>query len=224
MEPAQKDRLAQARGFLAALRGRLQSRVDPANLGKRSKLSFKAISLREVLLYRIVELGEAACDLYESDKLVSAFTLTRSTYETAAMLYWLHKKILDLVELGQYDGLDDFFMRALFGRKDEKTEVEAFNILKAIDALNKKVSKARAAYDALSEWAHPNFFGTFAMFGRYEEETHCLDLGWFNEAVRHREGLPLLLGALKTFDYYYQDIDDLMPRFIAICDDRVDRQ
>lgn len=84
------NELAEAKALVQVLESWLPSSVKASELGPRSNLPYKAISLREPLLYRIVELGKATCRLYEDNMLVSAFTLTRSTLETSAMLYWLH--------------------------------------------------------------------------------------------------------------------------------------
>jgi hypothetical protein len=58
------------------------------------------------------------------------------------------------------------------GRRDgrETEESKALQVLSAIDRLTKKISIAREAYDSLSEYSHPNWFGTAGMFCFVEKD------------------------------------------------------
>jgi hypothetical protein len=93
MNPKDTKRLAEAKGFVKVLKNRMPSNVDARELGCRSKLPWKALSLPDPLLYRIIELADAVCRLYEANLLASAFTLTCSAVETSAMLHWLHTQM-----------------------------------------------------------------------------------------------------------------------------------
>ena len=47
------------------LKASLPSRVDPATVSTRAKIPFKALCVREVLLYRVSELADAALACYQ---------------------------------------------------------------------------------------------------------------------------------------------------------------
>lgn len=103
MKPKDASNLAEAKTLVQELRTWLKSKVEADSLGNRSKLPYKVMSLREPLLYRMVELANVTCRLYQNNEIASAYTLTRSTLEASAILYWLHMKIHKTVTAGHVD-------------------------------------------------------------------------------------------------------------------------
>lgn len=54
------DLLGKGKLLSQALKASLPPRIDPATISTKAKIPFKALSVREVLLYRVSELAEAA--------------------------------------------------------------------------------------------------------------------------------------------------------------------
>lgn len=215
--------LAQARTLVQELKSWLLSKVTADSLCSSSRIPFKAMSLREPLLYRMVELGDASCRLYEEKKMASAFTLTRSALETASMLYWLHMKMKQTIELKEVPSdLESMLKRALLGRKDK--DVLPINVQTFINHVDNEFGVVKAMYDDLSEYAHPNWFGVMSLYGRPSPDRQSLLLGWQEHGAREGEGVPLLCAALELFKFYHQATSDALPSFIAICSQKPRRE
>lgn len=218
MAKTKTSQLAEAKALVQTLKSWLPSSVEASKLGPRSKLPYKAMSLREPLLYRIVELGDVTCRLYEDNMLASAFTLTRSTLETSAMLYWLHMKMEETVkakEVGK--DLDNLLNRALLGRKDRDVSLSPINVQTCINHVDKRFKVIKEMYDDLSEYAHPNWFGVMSLYGRPDKKARRLNLQWPELKTQTGEGLPLLCAALILFKFYYEQISVVLPKFIEVC-------
>lgn len=222
MNSEDTERLEEAKVFVKELRNRLPSKVSLNELGCRSKLPWKVLSLRAPLLYRIIELADAACRLYKENMLASAFTLTRSAFETSAMLHWLHKQMDEAVKTRKAgDDLDKALMRALLGRKNRHRQ--PINVQTFIDHLDRQFEGQKESYADLSEYAHPNWFGVMSLYGKLDEEGRCLNLQWPELGTRVGEGLPLLCSALMLFKFYYDETSKVLPAFIKVCDESLTR-
>jgi hypothetical protein len=126
--------------------------VDPASISLRAKIPFKAVCVREVLIHRVSELGEVACDLIESGRIVAAIILVRALMESVALLYWLNKKLHAVVEAKATGDINDFLDRAMVGTRNAGTPLKAINVLSAIDEVTKEFNEFRLMYDDLSEF------------------------------------------------------------------------
>ena len=219
---AEKD-IDSAKVLISEFKKILPDRVDPISITLKSKIPYKAVSLRELLLYRITELGESAIELYEKKRTISAFIITRAVMETAALFYWLHKRLERVVDSNNIEDIDDFLMNVLFGWKGNKDLKEPYNILKAVDHLNKKVPHFRRAYDVLSEFTHPNYCGVHGAYGKIDKKNIWTDLGAEKRNVPIISGLSPLVGSLELFTYYYDEMTDLLPKFKEVCDNAIDK-
>ena len=61
--------LDNAKLYVKVLRMGLVSRTDPAQVSVIAKIPYKALEIREALLYRATDLADAACLLFEKDNL-----------------------------------------------------------------------------------------------------------------------------------------------------------
>jgi uncharacterized YccA/Bax inhibitor family protein len=77
--------LAEAKGRSDLIAKSLPLKVVAAALTFKSKLPFKALSVREVLIYRVSALSAAAVEMFEQRRLVPAAVLTRAVVETVAV-------------------------------------------------------------------------------------------------------------------------------------------
>ncbi len=131
-----KKCLALAKRLAENLTNNLPDCVEIAALTLNSKLPFKAITIRETLIHRMAELSVATLRLFESGQLLPAFILTRSTIETAALLYCLYRSLEQFNTDHDVEKLDkSFLMRALMGSKHDDSAHEAYSVLTAVDTV-----------------------------------------------------------------------------------------
>ena len=217
------ESLSHAKELTEEFKLNLPKKIEAASLSLKSKLPFKAVSLREVLIHRLTELSEVACDLYERKKIVSAFIITRSVMETAAMLYWLYSKVKKAVDSQDIGDINDFLNRALLGWRDTKMPAQAYNILTAVDEIDKIFNGYRSLYDSLSEFAHPNWSGVHGAYAKINTKEYSVDLGSEVTELPVAIGLPPLEGSLEVFKHYYNELSTLFPSFIQVCDDEINK-
>src|SRR5260370_34006077 len=89
------------------LESSLPKRVDGWALSQMCKLPFKVLGYREALSWRMAELGRAAFEEFEKDRLAAAIMLTRAAVETNPGYWYLCAKVvsyLESVEVGILDG------------------------------------------------------------------------------------------------------------------------
>jgi len=151
--------LAQARQLAAGLSTSLPDKIEVAALGVRSKVPFQLLTVREALIWRTEELARGACDALEKEDFTVAALVIRSVAESAAMTWYL----LEILEnrAGYTPAqLNDTLMRMFAGSKNGGAEwPEAINALTFVKRLDKKLPGFQAAYNSLSEYAHPNWLG-----------------------------------------------------------------
>lgn len=184
----------------------MPARIQAASFTRKSKLPFKAMSIRELLLHRTSQLTSAAEYLFEVNKVVPAVILTRSIVETFAVLFAFHERLDRFLNAENRDSkaLDEYLMSCLMGGRDNSDLPKAINILNSIDRVEKSVPNFRSAYDALCEFAHPNWAGTFGSFGKVMKETIELELGPNENTSAHSHGLFVLSTSLMLFEHYYK--------------------
>ena len=147
---------------------------------------------------------------YEERKIVPSFVLTRAVIETVALIYWLHKKIAELLESKDIEKLDYFLMKAMLGSKDNTTNIESYNVLTAVDQVDKVYKNFRQMYDELCEFAHPNWSGLLGAYGHINREKFCLDLGPDENSPPLAIGLAPFVCGLVIFVEYYNDLEHLI--------------
>jgi len=215
----EKKELAKAKQLSRRLSSNLPKEIEAASLSLSSKLAFKAFSLHEVLIHRIAELSEVAVELFELKKIVPAIIMTRAVFETTAVLYWLYKSIKQVCATKELGNIDEFFMKSLFGSKNEERLPESYNILTAINHIDKDFQGYRNAYNSLSEFAHPNWSGLSGAYSKLNQEKIILELGKELGNIPLSVALPLLLGALTLFIDYYNEMETYLLQFNEICDE-----
>jgi hypothetical protein len=104
--------LAKAKDHSDRIAQSLPGNVAAASLTRKSKLPYKAVSLREILIHRVSALSTAAVEMFEQQRLVPAVVLTRAIVETVAVTFNLHKKLTEFPESMDIDGMDEFLGRA----------------------------------------------------------------------------------------------------------------
>lgn len=207
-----QETLAEAKDYVVRLQASLPNLIPAAGLTLKSKLPFKALSIRELLIHRVSELASAAVENFESGRVVAAIALTRGVIETVAVLYSLHERVEQFFDDKDVDELDAFLMRTLMGSRTDPEMPAAVNVLTLIDRLHLAVEGSRTIYDALCEITHPNWAGLLGSFGEIDRKAHELRLGPNERSRGLSVGVNALSGALMTFEHYYNDLADLIDR------------
>ena len=168
--------LKEANKLCENIRQNLPNVADPAAVSIESKIPFKVLSIRELMLWRISDISDSAHELYKNEEIVSAIILTRSVMESVSVLFVLLEKLEKALEEDSIERLDDDVMRLLLGGRLEDSYFQSFNIITLIDKLDKWSNGFRKAYDELSEFAHPNWSGCLGSYGKIDEEKFLLEL------------------------------------------------
>lgn len=132
---------------------------------------------KQTSLWRMIDLAEASCQMFQEGRLVPGCTLTRSVFESIANLYYVHKKMLNFTENHDPEAIRDLLMNFVFGAKDTDTMKTPVNILTLIQHLDKEFKGFSAAYAHLCEYAHPNMKSGFGSFADLKRDSLELKLG-----------------------------------------------
>jgi hypothetical protein len=200
----------------------LPRRIDPVALSSRSTLPFKALAYREVLIWRVTELGRTAFENLHADRLTAAIVLTRAAIETTAALWYLFNKMSDAIKAGSVGDIDHDLTRLSVGTLNWKDDGSpaAIRVGKFIDCAEKTFEGMKDAYSALSEYAHPNHLGTTGLYSRIDHVEKLIDFGPNAERLKHAKyacALNLSVG-LMIFVNTYDKLADLMKPFITLCE------
>ena len=213
--------LAEANARLALLEGARPKSVDGFAISSISKLPFIALNYRESLLWRAAQLGRCAFENFENNKLAAAILLTRATLETSAALWYLRTKLENVIKSKTLGSIHNDLIRLSMGSKTD-TDIlpAAVNVLNFVDLVGKDIDGFRHQYDRLSEFAHPNWAGTTLLFSKRDESQTVANFG---DDMRCGDsakatGAVNLAVSLQVFEVSYNEITDLMPAFIELCE------
>lgn len=197
------ERLALAAKMATDISSSLPKELYAGSFTLKSKLPYKACSFREVLVHRVSDLSDVAVELFSAKRLVPGFVMSRAVVETTAMMYWLHVKAKEFSEKRDEKAFDEFLMKGMLGSKDGTTEHSSYNVLSAIDRLDKEFSGIRTMYDTLCEFTHPNWSGVMGSYSIVEEQKFLLHLGKHHREPPLAFGLAPLIACLSiSIDYY----------------------
>lgn len=202
--------LETARALAASFASSLPSSVDPAMLTLRSKLPFKALSVRELLLHRISALATAATQLFEQGNYLSGIVVTRAILETVAIAFALRRSLHQFARTRDIAKLDHYLMRLLVPSGAPGAKHQAMEIGSLIEAVDKKIPGFRNTYHLFSEYVHPNWSGLLGSFGTVDESSLILRLGMSDRSAAWGVGVHALAGLLAEFQDLYNEIPDLI--------------
>ena len=188
----------------------LPDNVDSSATTLNSKLPFKSLVLREVLIHRLSELSSVALQLYDEERIVSAFVMTRSVLETVSVMFCLHKFVAEFNVNHDIKKLDAFLLKGIMGSRDKSTPIEAVNILTAVDKVDKEFAGLRKMYDCLCEYTHPNWSGMLGSFGTYDDESFCLNFNNERSKANLSRGFAPFVQSLVMATEYYNGIGQLI--------------
>ncbi|MEX0805724.1 MAG: hypothetical protein WD688_20760 [Candidatus Binatia bacterium] len=197
----------------------LPEKLNIASLGVPSKLPFKAVSLRAILIHRINDLTSGALYALSNGSPVCAVLAMRAVIEVTSVLHVLRRLIEDAVRLETVDGVDERLMRMSFGTRTDITNMHATNVLTQIDLLDKKYKGLREWYDRLSEVAHPNYQGLLAAYETIDYSTYTVTFGITEQAREFglHVAVPALCASLLITIDDYNALETSFRKFADLC-------
>ncbi len=214
---------AEAKLHVKGLRSALVARTDPSQVSVTAKIPYKALEIREAILYRATDLADAACMLLEKENLVSAACIARALQETVAVLFYANRRVKDTIDNKSIDGLDEDLMAILVGAKNNPDLPTPKSIMTMIDRVDKEIPTFRTVYDNLSEIVHPNWAGTLGLYSKVNKEKVWTDFGKNirgRDAVRNQI-IPILNASLILLVHIYDQFVDLLPKLAKICEEKI---
>ena len=160
--------LEKVRELLYEFQREFVEHLDPIEQTTGSRLLRIFEVWKQANLRRIVDLADAAHEMFRQRRLVPACTLTRSVFETVGILYYIHKKLIEHTAKTDPESIHKLLLSAVFGRRDTSWEEPPIQVLTAIDHMDNEFQGSRAEYDHLCEYAHPNLKGGFGTYVRQE--------------------------------------------------------
>ena len=122
---------------------------------------------------------ESAYILYNENLLIGAIVTARAAQETLAVLWYLNTKLEHLSKTKDLKHFTKTLRRLTVGWTNDKELAEKINIFTMIDAVDKVLEgKFRQHYEMLSEYAHPNYSGTFGAYAVPDKENLEVSYGW----------------------------------------------
>lgn len=155
-----------AEKLVSDLKEALPPKVVAAPQGVPPEFPFKVLSLRETMLWRLVDLVEASLQLCRAEKGMGAAILARAILEATAVLFALAEGVEGIAKGGDVAAFEQRLIAMLLGSKNRETSVEATNILTHIKKMDKTFEGILGHYELLCELAHPNFSGVLHSYGQ----------------------------------------------------------
>jgi hypothetical protein len=202
--------LETARAIATAIANSLPTNVSVASLTLKSKLPFKVLTLRELLIHRVSALASAAVSLYEDQAYLAGIVLTRSVLETVAIAFAIEKNLHKFLQVKDVKAFDTHLMKLLMASGAPDAKHPAMDITGLINSVNKKVPGFRESYNALSEYVHPNWSGMFGSFGTIDNANYAVALGMSEQCPAWGSGVNALAGALEEFLHIYAALPPLI--------------
>jgi hypothetical protein len=106
----------------------------------------------------------------------------------------------------------------MLGSRSPGSKHQAYNVLNAVDELDKQISGFRSAYDTCSEFAHPNADGLLNSYGRIDRETLLFELNPKKYQIPVEGIVPFLAVGLELFIDVYNEMPDSLLEFAKLCE------
>ena len=223
-----EELLSEANARTRALAESLPKVVDARDTSPKSKIPYKVLCYREGMIWRVEELSRSACACFERGDIVAGISLARSVVECAAAIWFLHGLLKRKIKHGVDENFDAKVMSLLMGHRGVVDGMpKAIHVNDFLDEADKAFPGFMEVYDQMSEYAHPNWAGTQAVYSKIDRENLQTHFGRGfkeNHHIHAVRGLHGLTGALLLFEWAYNRIADVMPDFIKACETALERR
>lgn len=218
------EKLRQA---IEILREQLVTELKAEDIGAISMTPLKGMTVREALLWRVVELADGVMLSLNTGHSLGAVILARAAVECAAVHHQLNRTIKAAKKIGANEA-DNAIMRLLMGKRSFSTgdpvkdaQVQMTNVKTCLTHLDNQFSGVSQQYDYLCEYAHPNWAGTAGLFSEGDPRKGAMELGRYKNGMQEHlrdEAVASTISSLLMFAFDYADVVDSLPEFFEVCD------
>ena len=205
--------MKQAEKILNSWSSSLCKKIDIGGLFSRNqiahkwKATYRSIVLRELTMWRLVDLLNQAVFLGKEGHILGDRILLRSALETIGVLIYLNQKTEAVLEgKEKFSDFSNLTSRLLLGSKDGSTEIDSVNILTILGKCNRKYPGIFELYKIMSESAHPNYEGVSFGYSIIDKKEYVT---YFENQWEKKYGDSLedsILTCLCTYDVEYNNV------------------
>ena len=213
--------LADARAHVTRLTNNLPTEVDPLAVSLKSKTPYLALCFREGQAWRAEEFARAACDMFERGDDVVGVSNTRGAVESVAAIWYLKCLIEGEIERGVASADVYAHLKQLhLGSRSDNAFPKAINATTMLKKADAEIPGVWRSYELMSEFGHPNYWGSAGVFGSPDRETLITYFGKGRRKNMYpaRLGLTCLIAAMGTLFHAYNKISDMTPDFAKACE------
>lgn len=136
--------------------------------------------VENALRWRVVELAEDACVLFERGRVLASALCARACLESASLLLAVTTRLLSDPE---GEEISDWVVRHTFGGREQNVQPtdagQRLIVQNVLSHLNKLRSMGdetvrESVYDTLCEYAHPNYLGVMGLYATPREDDFAL--------------------------------------------------
>lgn len=218
MTQTETKSIQEAKALKKEIEALLPSGFKISSISTTAKIPFKAYSWCGAILHRAFELATSSIELYDSGNFITSSIISRALMETVGMLFWMHCRISGVVKEQNLGDIDEYLMRGSLGHKETEGMPAALNALSAIDRVEKQFEGFRNIYDILSEFAHPNWSGTFGTYGKNISEEMRVEYGPYIRELSWAFIPASLCMSLVVLQYSYEELQKILPEFTSLCE------
>lgn len=187
-------------------------------LVSKYKIPGKVVMVLGGLTWRAEEMARNALVALENQDFVTAAILVRALMETTGCLVLLHNLLQKSIDRGIGNNFDKKINQLLLGSK----QWEDFDDPVHVNDMLREVEKVIPGYfdrhyASMSEYAHPNWLGTFGAYGttHHGEARVTYSSGGRAVDAQRRNLLGCLGATLGLFLGYLNEVNDSMGEFVA---------
>ncbi|MGV3490875.1 MAG: hypothetical protein ACO1OG_06080 [Devosia sp.] len=194
-------------------RGQLMTSIPVGGLISRNptvykwKSPFRTWVLREAVAWRILDLLDQSYSLYDSQHILGARILLRSSFETLGVLVYLNSLMEKVVaSTMSFEEFGQKTTAMLLGSKNKSTELESINVVTILQKADIRYPGVSALYGRLSESAHPSYEGFVAGYSAMDPQEFETR---FSNRWLERYGsthLEVMEQCMLTFHFEYNEV------------------
>ncbi len=212
------ERMEMVRAELARLAERRPHDAD-LRAFSRYKIPGKVVMALGALIWRAEELGRNAFDALDRQDFVTSALLTRALMETTGGIVLLHNLVEKSIGNGLSEALDKKINKLLIGANNWEEMDDAIHVNDMLREVQKIIPDYfDGHYASLSEYAHPNWLGTFGAYGTTYEGEARISFSHDGDATDRQRGTILgrLSGSIGLCLGYYDMVEQMIGDFVGV--------
>ena len=214
-----EDLAATAEGYIKKIAALRVSKVDYASEGLKMADARSLRLFQNGLAWRSEELARSALHLMNTGESIAALCLMRAMTETAAACWYVNVTMTE--QINNIDPADEAHLKTLrlvMGAKAWDDVPQAVNVLTFLKHAEKTFPGIEKNYALMSEFAHPNWAGTMALYSRRDEPTSTIFERGARTTGERTNGMHVFLASLTLFLAAQEEITKQRTDFNAACE------